>query len=321
MTPLGIARRMKTAIPVRVVRSNVITLVLFVCTSIAGSVSAQDTDFERAGPAPIDSVASTEEGAAEQSDTPDSAKQTKRLSLLWLITKGGTLMIPIGVLSVLLVALVIERGLSLRRTKVMPQGLMSLLSDATAVPGGFDPRHVYRLCQQYPSTASTVVRTMLLKVGRPQSEVEHTCTEVCQREADRMYANVRWMNLIAAVAPLLGLFGTVWGMINAFYETTQLAPDQNKAEYLASGIYVALVTTLGGLAVAIPAAVSAHYFEGRIHAIFHQIEELLFSLMPQIERYEGRLRVSRETLDGKSSPSSKSADSPVRPPSVATVSK
>jgi biopolymer transport protein ExbB len=114
-----------------------------------------------------------------------------------------------------------------------------------------------------------------------------------------LYANVRWLSLAAAVAPLLGLLGTVWGMIVAFHQTTQLETGQNKADFLAEGIYVALVTTLGGLAVAIPAAILAHYFEGRIQALFHQTDELLFNLLPQIERYEGRLRVSHQSLGGE----------------------
>jgi biopolymer transport protein ExbB len=82
-------------------------------------------------------------------------------------------------------------------------------------------------------------------------------------------------------------------MIRAFHDTTKLAPGQNKADYLAAGIYVALVTTLAGLVVAIPAAIVAHYFEGRVQSLFHQIDELLFNLMPQIERYEGRVRFNR----------------------------
>ena len=138
---------------------------------------------------------------------------------------------------------------------------------------------------------------MLLKVGRPQSEVEHSVKEASEREAERIYANVRWLNLAAAVAPLIGLLGTVWGMILAFFETTQLAPGQNKADFLAEGIYIALVTTLGGLSVAIPAAILSHYFEGRIQSVFYQIDEMLFNLLPQIERYEGRLRVSQHRLD------------------------
>ena len=67
---------------------------------------------------------------------------------------------------------------------------------------------------------------------------------------------------------------------------------------LAEGIYTALVTTFGGLVVAIPAAILAHFFEGRIRDLFIEIDELLFSLMPQVERYEGRLRVSRQSLTG-----------------------
>ena len=67
---------------------------------------------------------------------------------------------------------------------------------------------------------------------------------------------------------------------------------------LAKGIYTALVTTLAGLVVAIPAAMMAHFFERRIKDLFLEIDELLFSLMPQVERYEGRLRVSRQSLSG-----------------------
>jgi biopolymer transport protein ExbB len=161
-----------------------------------------------------------------------------------------------------------------------------------------DPRAAYRLCQQYPSSAAVVIRSMLLKIGRPQSEVEHAVAEAGEREAARLHANVRSLTLIAAIAPLVGLLGTVWGMIRAFFVTTQLAPGQNKADFLAEGIYVALVTTLGGLTVAIPAAIFAHYFEGRIERLFHEIDELLFSLLPQIERFEGRMRVTPHTLGG-----------------------
>ena len=226
----------------------------------------------------------------------DSASPPDQLRLFWLLMKGGPLMIPIAFMSVFVVALVIERFISLRRTKVMPSDLIHDLGQATSASRGFDPRHVYRLCQQYPSATSNVIRAMLLKVGRPQSEVEHAVVEASDREANRMYANVRWLNLAVAISPLMGLLGTVWGMIRAFFDTTQLEVGQNKGDFLAAGIYVALVTTLGGLAVAIPAAIFAHYFEGRIQSLFHQIDELLFNLLPQAERYEGRLRVSRQSL-------------------------
>ncbi len=221
-----------------------------------------------------------------------------RLNLLDLLIKGGWLMVPIGMCSVIALMVALERGLALRRRRVMPRGLMEGLADLGAVPGVMDPRAAYRLCQQYPSSSAVVIRAMLLKIGRPQPEVEHAVAEASEREAERLYSNVRWLTLIAAVAPLLGLLGTVWGMIHAFFDTTQLVAGQNKAEYLAHGIYVALVTTLGGLSVAIPATIFAHYFEGRIQRLFHEIDELLFNLLPQIERFEGRLRVTPHSLGG-----------------------
>jgi biopolymer transport protein ExbB len=217
-------------------------------------------------------------------------------NLLRLMFKGGPLMIPILLMSVLVVTLAIERSFSLRQRKVLPRRLVAELGKLAESPQGFDPRGAYRICQRHPSAAATVIRAMLLKVGRPQSEVEHAVAEVSEREASRLYGNVRWLNLAAAVTPLMGLFGTVWGMIRAFFDTTQLQAGQNKADFLAEGIYVALVTTLGGLAVAIPAAILSHYFEGRIQSLFFQIDELLFNLLPQVERFEGRLRVSQRSL-------------------------
>ncbi len=230
-----------------------------------------------------------------------------------LLIKGGWFMLPIGLMSAVVITIVIERFLALRRPRILPAPLVEELGQLGGTQGSFDPRDAYRLCQRFPSAAASVVRAMLLKVGRPHSEVEHTVAEASEREAERLYANVRWLNLAAAVAPLLGLLGTVWGMIDAFHRTTQLAPGQNKAEELATGIYVALVTTFGGLMVAIPAAIMAHFFEGRIQKLFHQIDELLFSILPQVERFEGRVRFSQSEGDGQQEQNSSVAD-PLPPP-------
>ena len=101
---------------------------------------------------------------------------------------------------------------------------------------------------------------MLLTVGRPMPEIGAMIQESSQREADRQTGPVSWLTLIATVAPLVGLLGTVWGITQAFYDMTNLGPNENKADALATGIYTALVTTLVGLMIAIPAAVIAHFF-------------------------------------------------------------
>lgn len=257
------------------------------------ALHAQDAD--EAGPvaAPVADAAPGDEGEIPATTAPP--KQA-RLSLFWLLWQGGWMMVPIVIMSLVLGTFGLERALGLRRSKIMPGELIDSLGRLAGAPGGFDPRKAYRLCQEYPSSAATVIRAMLLKVGRPHSEVEHAVAEASEREAARLYANVRWLTLTSAVTPLMGLLGTVWGMILAFYNTANLPAGTNKADALAEGIYVALVTTLAGLAVAIPAAILAHMFEGRIQSLFHQIDELLFSLLPQIERYEGRLRVNHQSL-------------------------
>ena len=232
-------------------------------------------------------------GGEEEAAEPE----TPKINYLELMIAGGLLMIPILFMSLVVVTFGVERMLALRRAKVLPPELIDGLGALASKSGGLEPRAAYRLCQRFPSAAANVIRAMLLKVGRPHTEVEHAVTEANDREAARLYANVRWLSLAAGVSPLLGLLGTVWGMIQAFFATANLEPGQNKAQTLADGIYVALVTTFAGLAVAIPAAILAHFFESRIQGLFRELDETLLGLLPQLERYEGRLRVSRDELD------------------------
>jgi len=239
------------------------------------------------------------------------------LNFFQLLLKGRYFMLPILFMSLLLVTFFIERLFGLRTSRVLPRGLVSGLAGLGEPRGGFDPREAYRLCQQFPSAAATVVRAMLLKIGRPHSEVERAVADASEREAARLYANVRWLNLAAAVTPLMGLLGTVWGMIRAFHDTTQLDPGQNKADYLAEGIYVALVTTLGGLLVAIPAAIFSHYFEGRIQSLLLRIDELLFNIMPQIEQFEGRVRFGGQSNNDRSTAQPPSP--PIQQPTAGAV--
>lgn len=253
-----------------------------------------------AGPSGDDVVGADVAPAASAPDSSE-VRESEGLNLFALIWESKYFMLPIFAMSIMVVAIAIERFIALRDDRVLPRQLVGSLGEM-GQGKGFNPREVYRLCQEYPSAASTVIRTMLVKIGRPHTEVEKAVEDVCQREAQRLYSNVRWLNLAAAVSPLLGLFGTVWGMIRAFHDTTQMAPGQNKADYLAEGIYLALVTTLGGLAVAIPAAILAHWFEGRIEMLFHRIEELMFSLLPQIEKFEGKVRFGQSAGGAASEP-------------------
>ena len=268
----------------------------------ARSTAARDDDRVAEGERDAEAALGAEDGAAaedadENTEAGSAGADKKEITIRELLIKGGYLMLPIAAMSLLTVTFFAERLLGLRRRKVLPAELVSGLGTLGEQKGGLDPRRAYRLCQQYPSAAANVIKTMLLKVGRPQAELEHAVSEAGNREAARLYANVRWLSLAAGVTPLMGLLGTVLGMIKAFLATASLPTGANKAEALAEGIYQALVTTAAGLSVAIPAAIAAHLFEGRIQKLLRELDETLLGLMPQFERFEGRLRVSKDQTE------------------------
>jgi len=260
-----------------------------------GSSGQQQPDWTQADQKAAEALAASDTGTetAPQSST---TEQVPQINVLDLAFRGGVLMIPITLMSVLTVIFGLERALGLRRRKIVPNHLIRGLGTAIEEKRGFDPRAVYRLAQRYPSAAANVLKAMLLKLGRPLPEIEQAMRDATEREADRLYGNVRFLTLSAAVTPLLGLLGTVQGMIQAFFVTSHLPTGADRAEMLAQGIYTALVTTFAGLCVAIPASVLAHYFEGRIQKLLRELNESLLGLLPQLESFEGRLRIDPDQL-------------------------
>jgi biopolymer transport protein ExbB len=219
----------------------------------------------------------------------------QRLETLWqLFLAGGIFMWPIVAMSLVVVTFGIERLIALRRQRILPPKLVTEL--ATLEAGRFDPRVAYRLCQESPSVAGRVIQALLEKLGRPLPEMERAVEVANEREASRLYANVRPISLAVSVTPLIGLLGTVQGMIIAFYTTANLEAGANRAAELAQGIYVALITTFAGLCVAIPAAIIAHFLEGRILKLFREIDTVVDGVLPQLERFEGKGRVTPAQL-------------------------
>lgn len=229
------------------------------------------------------------EAAANRAAPPEKTQPKSGLNLLNLAVQGGFFMIPIGVVSLIVVTFVFDRLIGLRSSRVFPSRFRKSLSQFSRQLEA-DPRLVYQSCIEHPSAAANIVKEVVLRIGRPTPELEAAASESIQREVDASYANVKWINFAAAVAPLLGLLGTVWGLIRAFHDTTQLAAGQNRADFLAVGIYEALVTTLAGLIVAIPAAAAAQFFESRIQKMYAKIESAVTELIPRFEIYEGKTR-------------------------------
>jgi biopolymer transport protein ExbB len=255
-----------------------------------GAPAAQAARLAEAGQKANAALAAKEPSAEEpsESDLSDPLAGIPPMNLWTLTVAGGPLMIPIGMFSVLVVALGIDRAVALRRRAILPRKLIAGLKALSHREHGLDPREAARVCRAHPSAAANVIRAMLSKAGKSRAQMERAAAESAQREADRLGGGVRWLSLSAAVAPMLGLLGTVQGMIQAFYITSHLPVVANRAVYLAESIYIALVTTFGGLTVAIPAAILAHLFSGRIQRLFRELDDAVPALAGQLERHARR---------------------------------
>ncbi len=190
-----------------------------------------------------------------------------------VLRRGGVLMYPILACSILLVAVALERLVALRRSRVIPRSFVDrFLGDLRE--GLLDRDSALLRCRNDGSPVARVFEHAVRRWGRPAIEIQQSVAEGGQREVLELRRNLRVINGISTVAPLLGLLGTVIGMIRCFAEVAAQTDAMGKPEALAQGIYVALYTTAFGLSVAIPALIVYYYFLGRVDRLVAEIDML-----------------------------------------------
>ncbi|RLT12689.1 MAG: MotA/TolQ/ExbB proton channel family protein [Planctomycetota bacterium] len=227
-----------------------------------------------------------------ETPVPVASKPPAQPTIWDLTVQGGIFMIPLFIDSIIVLAYAIERHFGLRGKKILPPKLLLAIQQLNSDDNGIDPKQAYQACQKHPSPLANVIRAAILKIGRPHSELEQAVQDAVGREADEMSDNLRPINVSVSVAPLIGLLGTVQGMIMAFMVTsTTTATGAAKSQELAQGIYTALVTTFGGLVIAIPAVLIASWLESRIDRLLRDMEDVFLEILPQFERFEGKLRI------------------------------
>ncbi len=212
--------------------------------------------------------------ASSESVTGAAAEPTQigGKNLIGILQDGGLLMIPLMVCSFLLVALVFERAICLRRGRVIPGPFVKRFLHQLK-SGELDQQTALTLCEKNGSSVAMVFAAAVRKWGRPSVEVEQAILDAGERAANELRRYLRVLNGISTVSPLMGLMGTVFGMIRSF-NTIASASAMGKPELLAGGIAEALITTAGGLAVAIPALIFYLLFLGRVDQLIIQIDAL-----------------------------------------------
>ncbi len=188
-----------------------------------------------------------------------------------ILSKGGILMIPILLCSVIALALFFERLWALRRVKILPEVFLQRVSRLIHT-GQFDK--ATELCERSDSSVARVLLGGLKHAGKERAHIKEVMEEVGRREATYMERGLGVMGTIASISPLLGLLGTVTGMIRVFQRVvSQNTASQVNASALANGIWEALITTAAGLAVAIPVFVLYKYLTSRVDGFLVQMEE------------------------------------------------
>lgn len=215
----------------------------------------------------------------------EGAGETDRSSsLLDLILLGGWAMWPLGVCSLTLAYLCIHNGLALRRSHFVSAGLVERI--LAAARDGWDG--AWGVIRQDASAAGRCLASGLGRPGCDSWEQRLAATaEAIEAEDARHAAWIQYLNVVATVAPMIGLLGTVSGMIGAF--DTMAAGGMGRPELLAGDIGEAMITTAAGLIIAIPALVAYFVFRDRLNRCVREAAVAAGAVLDELRARSGAL--------------------------------
>lgn len=206
--------------------------------------------------------------------------------MLELIKAGGWVMAPIIALAILAIAIIVERFWSLRSSEVLPPGLGDEVRE-WARGRELDPKHIEVL--RHNSPLGELLAAALGVRHRPREIIKERIEDIGRHVLHRLERFLNTLGTIAAVSPLLGLLGTVFGMIMMFMDI--LSAGVGDANQLAGGIGQALISTAAGLCVAIPALIFHRYLRGRVAEYVIEMEKQAMALLDALD--EGTYAESR----------------------------
>jgi len=237
----------------------------------------------RAEDAPTPAIPETPAEQPATAGTPDAPAEGSReeiigsVSLVERLGQGGFTMYFLGALSIVALTFALERLVNLNRSRIFPRGL------AEKVMGLWNEKKyedILTSCQARPSTLSSVVSALVRHRHCSPLEISMLAGDIAGRDMRGHLQKAYPIAIVATLSPLLGLLGTVIGMIESF-EVVAIAGSLGDASMLAGGISKALVTTATGLIIAVPALGLYHFFKSKTHtftmALEGEVHELLTS--------------------------------------------
>ena len=200
------------------------------------------------------------EGAGEEKET-----------MLSLLKKGGPVMIPLGIASILALALGLERFISLNKERALPTGFLQGLGQAWNSDSTGQAAQKY--CEASAGACGHIFKAGMQWRTQGHEAVSKAIEDAGSKEAEKMKRSLRPLSVIAGVCPLLGWLGTVYGMIDAFQKTADSGGAAKTAD-LANGSYQALVSTAAGLTIAIPVLLLFQWLSTRADKVIDHIDDV-----------------------------------------------
>lgn len=204
-------------------------------------------------------------------------------TLLKYYLDGGWVMHPLLIISIVALYFILERFWILHRWKIDTNDLIQQIRDGLLKKR--DVQGCIQVCEQFRGPVAAIVKSGLLKYGAPREEVEKTIENSAIHEMARLERGLGVLATASNVAPLMGFFGTVAGMIDSF--DVLATAGLNNPGLVARGISVALITTAGGLIIAIPVQLAYNYFTVKIAGFVREMEtsaNVLVETFDEMER-------------------------------------
>lgn len=198
--------------------------------------------------------------------------------VLVLLFQGGWIMYPIGLCSIVGLAIILERMVALRRDRVLDPGMVRVVESFRP---GQDPQQALLACQRAPGAFARVIEEVLKLRHLDHAQSIESMHAVGRTQVARLERGLTTLEIVAATSPLLGLLGTVLGMVTVFDAVT--AQGLGNPQVLSEGISKALVTTVAGLCVAIPALAFHSHFTKRVDDLAVEMQDRATSFIVKLQ--------------------------------------
>ncbi len=201
--------------------------------------------------------------------------------VLEFFRKGGITMYPLLLCSIVGLAIVIEKFIVLRRKKVIIPEIVNVLDN---IKSSADSGLALSICEKHKGPFADVIRVGLESWFLPREEIKEALNDQGRQEVRQLERGLVILETIGGIAPLLGLLGTVTGILKVFNIISTMGVGQATA--LAGGISEALITTIAGLSIGIPAVVGYNYFTDRAEGFILEIEKYSSQLLNKMISFQ-----------------------------------